>query len=544
MLSLELRNIPSYTSYKMLTDIIKDHLKLEKNDFKIFHRVKSGKAIIKLKNSISEQSNDDEQEKFHFLTKFMSENPLTIKKHVIRIKVLRETIEENMHQSKKQNNLQDEKEVNIDIRNIVTPLWKKTYSEQLIFKHKLFNNFLATNKLIMSSTIIPFDDQNKKLIKRNSFEFTFGFDKMGLPTCGFRGKSFISDKNLVCDPQHVDFLSPEIREKIIFINQQLKKAENEFLVYNRKKCVGFLRMIKIRMNTENEFIAILDLNYKNQNREILESKKSEIDTFKPIVVDACNFIQFFGGERIAKSIYNFCISLPFQNILFTLNNTLFEGIQPKNNIYILRGEASIHTIVDNYKFILSPFGFFQCNIYILSQIINTIKENFDRKNKYLLDLCCGQMCIGILLSDVFNEIIGIENNQQSIQDYIDVKEMNQIKNTKIIANDVNLINVDNILRENIHMDIETNNQKTYTAILDPPRAGIQKKLVKRIRKSNLIAELFYISCDYTQSITNILDLCKPESNAYGRPFRLINIWAFDMFVGDKKLEVIYHFRRD
>ena len=61
------------------------------------------------------------------------------------------------------------------------------------------------------------------------------------------------------------------------------------------------------------------------------------------------------------------------------------------------------------------------------------------------------------------------------------------------------------------------------AILDPPRAGIGKKVISTLRLNDKIQSLVFISCDSSnnQAQGNIIDLCKQTSNNLpGEPFRL------------------------
>ena len=64
--------------------------------------------------------------------------------------------------------------------------------------------------------------------------------------------------------------------------------------------------------------------------------------------------------------------------------------------------------------------------------------------------------------------------------------------------------------------------KDVVAILDPPRAGIGKKVISTLRLNDKIESLVFISCDSAnnQAQGNIVDLCRETSNKLpNEPFR-------------------------
>ena len=59
-------------------------------------------------------------------------------------------------------------------------------------------------------------------------------------------------------------------------------------------------------------------------------------------------------------------------------------------------------------------------------------------------------------------------------------------------------------------------------ILDPPRAGMPKKVIATLRQNAKIESLVYVSCDASNQLAqvNLVDLCRDPSNSLpGDPFR-------------------------
>lgn len=470
-------------------------------------------------NEIQKLDKKSEKSYVDLFHEYLNKNPIKIKKNILKMRIFFDLPEKKNVENKISFNPIKIEE--IDIRDIVTPLWKESYSNQLIIKKNILDKFLLQNNLINSSNEILDSSFEKNSLLRNSMEFAIGFTSDEKGSLGFRGTSFMNNQNLVFDPICILFINENLKRKIQFINEELNKKS--YLIYDRITKKGYLRMLKLKINTSNEYIAVLDINHLDKI-DILDQN---------ISLDKINFLKLF---KNGENLFDFINMLPFENIQITLNNSQFEGFRP-NNIFEFRGKKTILQKVNDFTFNLSAFGFFQCNVSILEKIIDKISQNFLKENKILLDLCCGQMTLGILLSKYFKFIFGVENNKSSFEDFKKVIEINDIKNCKFISEDINKFSIENIFHE---IQIESK----CTAILDPPRAGVNQKVIQRIRKLNEINEIFFISCDYKQSLNNIIGLTRPESNNYpNEPFKIKNVWGFDMFVGTKKIEVLYHLRR-
>ena len=62
--------------------------------------------------------------------------------------------------------------------------------------------------------------------------------------------------------------------------------------------------------------------------------------------------------------------------------------------------------------------------------------------------------------------------------------------------------------------------------MDPPRAGLNKKVIGVLRYNELIESLVYISCDSSNDNAqgNIVDLCRDTSNSLpGKPYRFVQM---------------------
>ncbi len=137
--------------------------------------------------------------------------------------------------------------------------------------------------------------------------------------------------------------------------------------------------------------------------------------------------------------------------------------------------------INDIKYLISPFSFFQINDEITKIIYDDIKKIIKSYNsKKVLDLYCGSGTIGLYIADIVDEVIGIEQVDSSIEDAILNKELNNIKNINFIKG-----KVENNLDELSDFD---------TVIVDPPRAGLDKKTIQELLRINPNT-IVYMSCD-------------------------------------------------
>jgi tRNA (uracil-5-)-methyltransferase len=83
------------------------------------------------------------------------------------------------------------------------------------------------------------------------------------------------------------------------------------------------------------------------------------------------------------------------------------------------------------------------------------------------------------------------------------------------------------------------------AIVDPPRAGLHKKVIQALRDCSRINRLVYISCNQKALAQDVVGLCRPESNSYRGPeFVPVRAIAFDLFPHTPHCELAVLFERD
>jgi len=66
------------------------------------------------------------------------------------------------------------------------------------------------------------------------------------------------------------------------------------------------------------------------------------------------------------------------------------------------------------------------------------------------------------------------------------------------------------------------------AIVDPPRAGLHKAVLRALRGCNSIRRLVYVACNPSSLAGDVSRLCKPGRTG-DRAFRPVRAAAFDLF---------------
>lgn len=175
---------------------------------------------------------------------------------------------------------------------------------------------------------------------------------------------------------------------------------------------------------------------------------------------------------------------------FLLKNFLDCSLIYLNNKKI-KGNEVTENILDK-RFRVSPKSFFQVNTSVSSKMFSKVRSYIkDKSFNKALDLYCGTGVIGILISDLVGEVVGIEVVSDAIEDANYNKKINNINNVSFICD-----KVEN--RIDSFKDIDL-------VIVDPPRSGLDKKSIANIM-TIAPKEIIYISCDPTTLTRDLKEL--------------------------------------
>ena len=146
------------------------------------------------------------------------------------------------------------------------------------------------------------------------------------------------------------------------------------------------------------------------------------------------------------------------------------------------GDSTIVDKIGSFDFVISANSFFQTNTAGAAKLYETVKQFAGLSgSEIVLDLYSGTGTIPILLSDDAKEVIGLEMAPSAVADAERNCRNNQINNCRFVLGDI---------RETLPAVSE----KPDVLIIDPPRAGMHKDVVKQVL-SLLPARIVYVSCN-------------------------------------------------
>lgn len=171
-----------------------------------------------------------------------------------------------------------------------------------------------------------------------------------------------------------------------------------------------------------------------------------------------------------------------------------------------RGEKVMTEEVDGLHFRIGPKSFFQTNTAQALVVYNVVKlwAGLSR-TEVVLDLFCGVGSIGLFVASECKQVIGIEMIQQAIDDAHQNAQLNEISNARFICADLQRTR----LRDTLDL-------KPELVIVDPPRAGLHKSVVKDLLEL-APKRIIYVSCNPATQARDVSSLASMYALARCQP---------------------------
>lgn len=205
------------------------------------------------------------------------------------------------------------------------------------------------------------------------------------------------------------------------------------------------------------------------------------------------------------------------SVFHVINDSVADAVIPQK-INLLYGKDHIVEEMLGLNFKISPFSFFQPNIYTAEKLY---QKAFDLAKidgqMDILDLYSGTGTITQVMATQAKSATGIEIVREAVDKAWENSKLNDIKNIDFLCGDV--------LEE-----IEKVGNKYDVVILDPPRAGISSNSLEKILKIDT-KKFIYISCNPKTQVENIKEF---TSSGY----KIKDYELFDQFPRSRHLEAI------
>lgn len=186
------------------------------------------------------------------------------------------------------------------------------------------------------------------------------------------------------------------------------------------------------------------------------------------------------------------------------------------------GKSKLFHATVGKKFLYSPLAFTQTNHSILEKFITTAAEMLQLQNTdTLYDLYCGYGLFGIALAGKAKELIGVEANQQAIDDAKENAVRNKTQRAKFFSAKINAETVQRIFRHS---------GNGVKVLLDPPRNGTGGEVIEYIASKEPEA-VVHIFCN-----SEIISTELQRWNECG--YSVQKVIPFDMFPGTNEIEIM------
>lgn len=322
---------------------------------------------------------------------------------------------------------------------------------------------------------------------RNKMQFSFGYDENMSPVLGFH----VSGRRYDIYDLEEDFLCEEwIPEFVDYFRQKTLKAG--FTPYRFKNGEGQLRELTVRVGKRtNQVMVILSVSEQMPTEEankILEQAIHDLPYINSVWLEV---VTVQAGRRTEKVLTHIAGNKDIKEKLITNNQELTYQIGP-NTFF----QPNTHQAEVIYQKVLD-----------LAQLDGT---------QTVYDLFCGTGTIGLSLARNAKHVYGIDLVEESIDKAHQNQEANKIENATYIAGDI--------------FKTELNWPAPDVVVFDPPRAGLNPKLIEHIASLNP-KQIIYVSCNL-KSFAHDLEAFKEHG------WTLKSIQPVDQFPHTRHLEVV------
>jgi 23S rRNA (uracil1939-C5)-methyltransferase len=316
---------------------------------------------------------------------------------------------------------------------------------------------------------------------RNKLEYSFGADDNGRLVCGFHAPGRWDQIIEVRDCLLASKAGNAARERIVGWCRAQGLAP-----YDRRSGEGLLRNLVVREGRRT-----------GQLQARLITSPGQLDR-----------------EGLAAA------AQPLAGLLWTQLDSVAETTTG-GSTELLAGADRVVEEIGGLSLRISPEAFFQTNTEMAERLYGLAIESaqlggFER----VYDLYCGIGTIGLLIAPRVAELWGLEIVPEAIADAIANARRNEIDNARFFAGDVRLA-----MRE-----LVAEAGRPDVVVVDPPRAGLSAKIVRRIIEANP-KRIVYVSCNPTTLAPNAAQLVEAG-------YELKRVQPVDMFPQTPHIECV------
>jgi 23S rRNA (uracil1939-C5)-methyltransferase len=355
------------------------------------------------------------------------------------------------------------------------------YERQLEVKHAQVEDALRRIGRLERYSLEPIVPAVEPWRYRNKLEYSFGAEDSGRLLCGFHAPGRWDQIVEVTDCLLASDAGNRAREEVV---QWCRTAG--LTPYDRRTGEGKLRNLVVREGRRTGQLQV----------RLVTS---------PGELDRDGLVQAAGTA---------------DGVLWTRLDGVGETTQG-GETELLSGSDRLEEELGGLRLRISPQAFFQTNTEMAEQLYAVAIELAQCSGlQRVYDLYCGIGTIGLLMAPRVAEVWGLEIVEDAIADAIANARLNEIDNTHFFAGDVRLA-----MRELVERA-----GKPDVLVVDPPRAGLSQKIVRRIIEASP-KRIVYVSCNPTTLAPNAAQLVQSG-------YQLGRVRPVDMFPQTPHIECV------
>jgi 23S rRNA (uracil1939-C5)-methyltransferase len=329
------------------------------------------------------------------------------------------------------------------------------YERQLEVKHEQVEDALRRIGKLDDFELEPIVGALDQWRYRNKLEFSFGTGDGGELVCGFHAPGRWDRIEPLTDCKLQSERGNALREQVLaFCREQGLGA------WDRRDQHGFLRNLVIREGRRTGQFQV---------RLVTSPGKLDVDRF----IDAVDCEGLYWTQTAG------------------LGESTLGGETAR-----LAGAPQLHETLGDLQYLISPEAFFQTNTEMAELLYGVAADVAQlRGHELVYDLYCGIGTIGLSLAARAREVVGVEIVEPAVADAIANARLNEIENASFFAGDIRLAMRDLVERAG----------KPDVVVIDPPRAGLSQKVVRRVIEATP-KRIVYVSCNPTTLAPNAAQL--------------------------------------
>ena len=315
---------------------------------------------------------------------------------------------------------------------------------------------------------------------RNKLEYSFGRGPAGELVCGFHAPGRWDEIVPMDDCLLASERSNTVREQVL-----AWARAHDLSPWDRREQRGLLRNLVIREGRRTGELQVR-----------LVTSPGAIETDSLIDAVECDGLFWTRQEQLGESTAG-------------------------GDTVLLSGAPQLREQIGGLELLVSPDAFFQTNTEMAEQLYALAAEMAQlRGHERVFDLFSGIGTIGLTLAARAREVVGVEIVESAVADAIENARRNDVLNARFFAGDIRLA----------MRDLVAEAGRPDVLVVDPPRAGLSQKVVRRIIEAEP-SRVVYVSCNPTTLAPNAAQMVEAG-------YRLTRVRPVDMFPQTPHIESV------